>query len=81
MYVVSNKKIELKLPIDLIGVLTLVAVFIFLLNYYKTGLLTRVCTFVCLSSLVCCYIQYRYNYMSVIRLQIIELIHKRKKVS
>lgn len=81
LYVVSNKKIELKLPIDLIGVLTLVAVFIFLLNYYKTGLLTRVCTFVCLSSLVCCYIQYRYNYMSVIRLQIIELIHKRKKVS
>ena len=80
LYVVSNKKIEIKLPIDLVGVLIFVAVFIFLLNYFKFGLLIRICTFVGLSSLVCYYIQYQYSYMSVIRLQIRNILLCRKKI-
>lgn len=80
LYVVSNKKIEIKLPIDLVGVLIFVAVFIFLLNYFKLGLLIRICTFIGLSSLVCYYIQYQYSYMSVIRLQIRDILVSRKKI-
>lgn len=75
LYIVSQKKIELKLPLDLIGVLTSAAVSIFLLNYFKFGLLVRACAFICLLSLLCCYIQYKYNYISVIRLHIIDIIH------
>lgn len=78
LYVVSNKKIEIKLPIDLVGVLIFVAVFFFLLNYFKLGLLIRICTFIGLSSLVCYYIQYQYSYMSVIRLKIIGIMNNHK---
>lgn len=80
LYIVSNKKIEIKLPMDLIGVLVFVSVFIFLLNYFKSGLLVRACTFICLSSLVCYYIQYQYKYISAIRLQIRDILLNRKKI-
>lgn len=79
LYVVSNKKIEIKLPIDLIGVLAFIAVFNFIVNYYEFGLFIRICTFICLTSLVFCYIQYQYNYISLIRLMLMKYLLNHKK--